>query len=86
MTSADTPKIQYPKEVEVRVRSFGETRHMNPQKPNENGEREEVQRDISYELLGWLQEFRENLVDECTSTELLENPEQGSQHTSKSSH
>ena len=36
---------------------------MNPQKPNENGEREEVQRDISYELPGWLQEFRENLVD-----------------------
>ena len=27
-----TEKIQYPKEVEVRVESFGETRCMNPQK------------------------------------------------------
>ena len=33
LTLADTPKIQYPKEVEVRVGSFGETRCMNPQKP-----------------------------------------------------
>ena len=31
--SRDTPKIQYQKEVEVRVESFGETRCMNPQKP-----------------------------------------------------
>ena len=32
-SKADTPKIQYPKEVEVRVRSYGETRCINPQKP-----------------------------------------------------
>ena len=31
--STDTPKIQYQKEVEVRVKSFGETRCMSPQKP-----------------------------------------------------
>ena len=31
--SIDTPKIQYQKEVEVRVKSFWETRCMNPQKP-----------------------------------------------------
>ena len=42
-----------------------------------NGEREEVQRDISHELPGWLQEFRENLVDESTSTEPRRNPEIG---------
>ena len=30
---ANTPKIQHPKEVEVRVRSSGETRCMDPQKP-----------------------------------------------------
>ena len=35
---------------------------------NKNKEREKVQRDISYELPEWLQEFRENLVDESTST------------------
>ena len=53
---------------------------------NKNVESEEVQRDISHELLDWLQEFRENLVDESTSTEPWGNPEQGSQDTSKSSH
>ena len=53
---------------------------------NKNGESEEVQRDISHELPDWLQEFRENVVDECGSTEPWGNPEQGSQDTSKSSH
>ena len=33
LTSTETPKIQYQKEVEVRVKSLGETRCMNPQKP-----------------------------------------------------
>ena len=50
-----------------------------------NEKREEVQRDISHELHDWLQEFRENLVDESTSTEPWRNPEQRSQDTSKSS-
>ena len=53
---------------------------------NKNEEREEVPRDISHELLDWLQEFRETLVDESTSTVPRRNPEQGSQDTSKSSH
>ena len=53
---------------------------------NRNGESEEVQRDISHEFPDWLQEFRDHLVDECTSTEPWGNPEQGSQDTSKSSH
>ena len=51
-----------------------------------NGESEEAQRDISHELLGWLHEFKENCVDESTSTEPWRNSEQGSQDTSKSSH
>ena len=33
LMSTDTPKIQCQKDVEVRVKSFGETRCMNPQKP-----------------------------------------------------
>ena len=33
LMSQDTPKIKYKKEVEVRVKSFGETHCMNPQKP-----------------------------------------------------
>ena len=33
LLSTGTPKIQYKKEVEVRVESFGETRCMKPQKP-----------------------------------------------------
>ena len=53
---------------------------------NKNEGCEEVQRDISHELPDWLQEIRENLVDESTSTEPWRNPEQGSQDTSKSSH
>ena len=33
---------------------------------NKNGESEEAQRKISYELPGWQQEFREKLVDESS--------------------
>ena len=33
LMSTETPKIQYQKEVEVRVKSFGETRCIKPQKP-----------------------------------------------------
>ena len=52
---------------------------------NKNGEPEEVHRDCSHELPDWLQEFREDLFGESTSTEPWGNPEQGSQDTSKSS-
>ena len=53
---------------------------------NKNGKREEVQRDISHELPDWLQEFRENLVDESTSEELRRDLMQWSADTSSSSH
>ena len=77
LMSTDTLKIQYQKEVEVRVKSFGEIRCMNPQKPKtKNGESEDVQRDILHELLDWLQEFRENLVDESIWTEPWQNQSQ----------
>ena len=73
LTKADSRKIQYKKEVEVRVKRFGETRCMMPQKPKtthkNGGKSEEVQRDFSHHMLDWLQEFRENLVDDGTSTE-----------------
>ena len=71
LMSTDTPKIQYQKEVEVRVESFGETRCMKPQKPKTNIKmgNQKKYTDISHELPDWLQEFRENLVDESTSTE-----------------
>ena len=68
----------------------GETRYESTEteteNKNKNGESEEVQRDVSHELLDWLLEFRENLVDDSTQTEPWNNPEQGSQDTSKSSH
>ena len=68
-------------------RAAGRPAAWHRQKPKtKNGESEEVQRDISHELPDWLQEFKENLVDESTSTEPWGNPEQGSQDTSKSSH
>ena len=53
---------------------------------NTNGESEEVQRDISHELPAWLQEIRENLVDESSSTEPWRNPEPEYGDTSSSSH
>ena len=47
---------------------------------------QKYKRDISHELHDWLQEFKENLVDESTSTVPWENLEQGSRDTSNSSH
>ena len=76
-TKADTPKIQYQKEVEVRAESFGETRCMSPQKPknkNQNEERE-VQSDIPHELPDWLQDCKENLIDESSPIKPWRNPE-----------
>ena len=43
---------------------------------NKNEGREEVQSDLLHDLPVWQQEFRENLVDESTSTEPWGNPEQ----------
>ena len=51
-----------------------------------NEEREEVQSDLTHELLDWLQEFRENLVDERSPSEPRANPELGYRDTSISSH
>ena len=80
----DILKIQCQKEVEVRMESFW--RNPLQESTEITGESQEVQRDVSHELPDWLQEFREILVDESTSTEPWRNPEQGSQDTSKSSH
>ena len=55
--------------VEVRVRSYGRTRCIDQQKPkntNKSEGQEEVQSDLLNELPDWLQEFRENLVDESS--------------------
>ena len=56
------------------------------EKQNKNRESKEVQRDISHELPDWLQEFRENLVDESTSEGRRGDLMQRSAHTSSSSH
>ena len=89
LMSTDTLKIQYQEEIEARVRSYGETRCMNPQTPknkHKNEDRQEVQSDLLHDLPDWLQDFRENLVDERTSKEPCRNQEHRSQDTSKSSH
>ena len=88
LTSSDTLKIQYQKEVEVRVKSFGETRCMNPQKPKTKLKMKDAKnyKEISHELPDWPQEFRKNLVDQSTTTDPWRNPEQGSQDTSMSFH
>ena len=89
LTLADTPKIQYQKEVEVRVRSYGETPLHKPtetENKNKNEGREEVQSDFSHELPDWLQDFRENVVDESSLPEPWRNPAPEDQDTSSSSH
>ena len=52
---------------------------------NKNEGSQEVQRDVSHHLPDWLQEFRENLVDEGSPLEPRENPEPGHRDTSSSS-
>ena len=53
--------------MEVRVRSYGETRCINLLKPkiqSKMKDTKEVLSDLLHDLPDWLQEFRENLVDE----------------------
>ena len=70
------------------MKSFGETRCMIPQKPKTKRKKEtkEVQRDTSHELLDWLQEYRENLVEESTSEGRRGDLMERSAETSSSSH
>ena len=53
---------------------------------NKNEGREEVQSDLLRDLPDWLQDFRENLVDERSPLEPRGNPELGYRDTSSSSH
>ena len=53
---------------------------------NKNEGREEAQSDLWHDLSDWLLEFRENLVDERSSSELRGNPELGHRDTSSYSH
>ena len=53
---------------------------------NKNEGREEVQSDLLHDLPDWLQEFRENLVDERGLSEPRGNPEPGYRDTSSFSH
>ena len=57
LMSIDTAKIQYQKEVEVRVNSFRETCSINQQKPKTKIKMKEL-----HDFPDWLQEFRGNLV------------------------
>ena len=53
---------------------------------NKNEKREEVQSHLLHDLPDWLQEFRENLVDERSPTEPLGNPAPKDRDTASSSH
>ena len=63
----------------------GDPLHYSTGTENQNKNRE-VQRDISHELPDWLQEFRENLVDESTSEGRRKDLMQRRVFTSSSSH
>ena len=53
---------------------------------NKNEGHEEVQSNLLHDLPDWLQEFRENLVDESSPPEPERNPAPKDQDTSSSSH
>ena len=53
---------------------------------NKNEGREEVQSDLLHDLPDWLQDLRENLVDEQCPAEPLGNPAPKDRDTSSSSH
>ena len=54
LMSTDTPKKQYQKEVEVRVKSFGETRCMKPQKPKNKNKNGELDRRSTKRFNAWI--------------------------------
>ena len=66
----------------------GKPMHKPPENENKNKNEgcEEVQSDLLDELPDWLQEFRENLVDERSPSEARGNPELGHRDTYSSSH
>ena len=71
------------------MKSYGETRSINRQKPktiNKSEGHEEVQSDLLHDLPDRLQDFRENLVDESRPPKPRGNPEHGYRDTSNSSH
>ena len=79
--------------VPERSESVSEELRRNPlhestetENKNNNEGREEIQSDLLHDLPDWLQEFRENLVDERSPSERRWNPELGYRDTSSSSH
>ena len=66
----------------------GDPLHETTETENKNKSEghEEAQSDLLHELPDWLQEFRENLVDERSLVEPMGNPEPGHRDTSSSSH
>ena len=61
-------------------------RSIETENTNKNEGREEVQSDLLHDLLDWLQDFREYLVDERSPAESRGNPAPKDQDTSSSSH
>ena len=58
----DTPKIQYKKAVEVRVRSYGEKRCTNQQKSKTKNEgHEQVESDLLHDLPGLAAGFQRKI-------------------------
>ena len=83
--SSKYTEIQCPKEVEVRVRSpLREPTETENKNTNEGCK--EAQSDPLHDLPDWLQEFRENLVDESSPLEPRWNPAPGHRDTPSSSH
>ena len=86
LTSADTPKIQYKKEVEVRVRNYGETRCIDQQKRKTHIQMKDTKKYRAIYCMTCRSGIRENLVDESSPLEPRGNPAPKDQDTSRSSH
>ena len=89
LTEGDPPKIQYPKEVKVRVRSYGETCRKKPTETRSRNKMKDAKKHKAiylHDLPDWLQVFKENLVDESSPSDPRGNPAPKDQDTAGSSH
>ena len=85
LTLADTPTERSGSASEE-LRGNPVHRSTETDHKNKNEGREEIQSDLLHDLSDWLQELRENLVDERSPLEPRRTPELGYRDTSSSSH
>ena len=84
MIGTENPAIKRSGRIECRV--SGKPVSWISRNKNKNEGREEVQIDLLHDSPDWLQDFKENLVDDSSPSEARRNPAPKDQDTSSSSH